>query len=390
MDIKKFELIVADNIPQGVLIKDQNDQVVENIGISGNGQFIYNNIQYVVFENILSLRQHHSTFEYDDLAIKEFSIMNVISAQKVLTWIATIHQHSLDYQTVPCMSSITDALQTISEELKLQADDAAADNNLKEMFNIFLNLLNDLIKEITPEQLAIIYQYSNIAKLKIGDLPLSDLLKISSQYLYDLLSYNESMLERVSLTYPMQMLSYVMRIFLLLFSRFNIPFTDDETILIHEITAILIDLLSDRLTTNVYLKHGNSYATGMIQQINRKYPALANVTDINKVDQFLQNNSDFKNFIESNYRDFNLWPFVLSINMTIQHRVLFNIKSCLDNFRLRDHKKIDVQPKEVIDLLEKICEPYVQTKQYERYNEVCFKQIVSSELFSKICNFMCT
>ncbi|KAH0555297.1 hypothetical protein KQX54_017446 [Cotesia glomerata] len=112
MDIKKFELIVADNIPQGVFIKDQNDQVIENIGISGNGQFIYN-IQYVVFENILSLRQHHN------------------------------------YQTVPCMSSITDALQTISEELKLQADNAAADNNLKEMFNIFLNLLNDLIKEIT-------------------------------------------------------------------------------------------------------------------------------------------------------------------------------------------------------------------------------------------------
>ncbi|KAG6558457.1 Bracovirus particle protein HzNVorf64-like (p51) [Microplitis demolitor] len=388
MDIKNFELVLGEDKPKGIIVKDLDNNVIENITIPEDDEFTFNNVRYIVFENLLSLRQHYSTFEYDDMAIKEFSIIKRTSAEKILTWIATIHQHSLEYRTVPTMSSITDALQTISEELKLQADDATADSNLKEMFNVFLNLLNDLIKEITSEQLAIIYQYSNIAKLQIGDLPLSTLLKISSEYLYNLLFYKENMIERVSLTYPMQMLSYVMRIFLLLFSCFNIPFTDDESILIHEITAILIDLLSDRLTTNVYLKHGNSYATGIMQKINRKFPSLANVTDINKVDQFVQNNPDFKSFIETNYRDFNLWPFVLSMNMTRQQRIMFNIKACLDNFRLKDKNKIDIQPKEVIELVEQICEPYVQTKQYERYNEVCFKQIVNSTLFSKICNFM--
>ncbi|KAG8148368.1 uncharacterized LOC118063625 [Chelonus insularis] len=383
-----FKLIQNEGRITHVAVENSETQEVDQIEISHDGSFTHKDIQYIIFENILSLRQHHSTFEYDDKAIPTFAVISVSSAHKFLTWMATIHEHSLDYLGVKRLPSVRDALKMITAELKSQMDQMASDQDLQSMFNVFLNLLDQLISEITPEQIKIIYQYSDLSKLVIACTSISEMLQHSAKYLYQLLTYDPKMVERLSLTYPMQMLSYVLRIFLLLFSHFDISFTNHESILIHEVTAILIDLISDRLTTYVYLRGGNSFASGIIQQIGRKYPALASVQDIDKIPVFMANNRDFENFIRDSWPDFNLWPFILGMNMPIQQRVTFNIRACLDSINSRHERKMDISPNDVIQLMYNVCKPYVETHNFECYSESCFKQIINSSLFTQICMFL--
>lgn len=334
--------------------------------VCNNTFYDQNNQLYIIFDNMLSLRKHTSVTNYTDSIYNIPSVIPYNKVEMILKWFANLSKHFVevtgfeDFTKVPFKNTMDEIKNYLGDifKLKLIANPVLMERpDLVEtlysyLSTLFENMDEDVIVKSLNTTDSLIIRLGN-KNLKNGIESVQCTLQDTINYIMSYINLQDSTIEYVSCSYTPYVIFYMFYMLLIEESVFeeDIEKTKSE-LFINSVISLFVDITTDRLTTELFIKERNSTIKRLKCMYYRELPFLRryhNKYDINETDI----KSIFEKSMES-VSDIIMFPYMLVWNFTEKCRIQF----IYDHYRniINMHYKnvgtnIDTKSKEIISKL---------------------------------------
>ena len=258
-----------------------------------------------------SLRTHTTPVDYADEVVKVVAKISVANGERWLNWALSICGPMLDTQL---KSSLTFS-ETI-EEIKNQITSIGDDyGQIQE--KLIMPVLTSLLEVANLKEFMDKLHAANSSKvqLHLDNVPLHEQISKLNEYLIHYVSYNNTLINSMPITMMPHTLYNTLIMLLIIVSELPASsLATPETLFYHRAFSMMVDFLTDRFYTKLFLEERNDTANRIKTHILAENPSLRRITCESDLHHVQLNPSAL---LQDHY------PNMLAIYMTPQQRIRF-------------------------------------------------------------------
>lgn len=352
-----------------VKVKDSTTKHITDIPVDIYGGFIYNDVEYIIFKNIITMRKHNTLFDFDDKSFNVYSLIPKTTAVYWLNILFSLCNNNIKFKQNPenVKYSYEEAIEELKRfmlftcsELNSEAKTHTRDDNLNDAITKLVELMHQLITNIDKQFMLTSLSVSEVPTVYFdrNDCP-AEILSLMIEYIQTNLCYKDPENHSFSVFYDMILWCMYNIIFIKSQFDFDLNINHQHTIL-HNITAMFVDLFVDRLTNELFIKKLNSKTPNITQIYYNTCPKLKHIHKISDISvKLTYKDLDLIETLNAK-SPINMIPHIYTFNMGNVDRIKFlydniikNKKTELLNQNLMSHIKNIPDFQKLYDIINK-------------------------------------
>jgi len=261
---------------EAIVFKDGTVQQLDE-----NNEFVLDNVRYVIYKNYTTTRTHHKTvcnFETTKYAIP--AIISYDAAINTISGIINLSATLVHFTDTTGKSLITESWDDAFTHLIANLNSIL--NTIKDKENeAIIKSLDLLIQNIDAKDVQYGANISNIDLINAvidTKMPVSHILSTLIEYLTNYINLDESTINHRLLNGSIDNIFSVIAIITLYNSTFCLEqhFTNKTALIGHKMCEFILNLLTDRLTKELFIDGRNLQAVRVKTMYEKKFPFLLN------------------------------------------------------------------------------------------------------------------
>lgn len=293
------------------------------VPINDDLEFVYNNVEYVVFVHTINIRKHSNEINYIDIPTQHYGVISKTDADRWINLALNVCQYSVSFESYPPNRSIADSLVDIKNEfyniiIKSESEEIA---KFEKIMQLVYTMLEQ--QDSTTFTQSLMYQVAlpQVPATKI--LTKQQILEYLSSFISNYCGYNDNLILNHTLDSTSNLLYLLLGILLTKCTHLDEMslLNNNLGIVNHYTMSLLVDTFTDRCSKELYINGRLPEAKMIVDTYRKKYPALTSATDSFKLTTLIPKLNTLMN--EISQEPTRLLPYILTFNFSDHERIKY-------------------------------------------------------------------